>query len=182
MSRRKITRKKKTAAGNRFQPFFVGPRLGSEAAETFGRWVASVEDESELKMDLPETGPGEYSWTVMGPHTGARVLDVISTPAQDESLRLYMKAHGLMPPNYLYDSASCAELVSEAIRSLLGGERGTERLLRAIAILGHSPCPEAIEALTAFGDRDHPLAEVAGHALTECSAMMEYCSEKGVAI
>ncbi|MFO8072025.1 MAG: hypothetical protein R6V85_09145 [Polyangia bacterium] len=182
MSRRKITRKKKTAAGNRFQPFFVGPRPGSEAAETFGRWVASVEDESELEMDVPETGPGEYQWTVMGPHTGARVLDVISTPAQDESLRLYMKAHRLMPPNYLYDSASCARLVSEAIRSLWEDQRGAESLLRAIAILGHSPCPEAIEALTAFGDRDHPLAGVAAHAITECSAMIEYCSKRGIAV
>ncbi len=182
MSKRKITRKKKTVAGNRSQPFSVGPRPGSDAAKTFGRRVASVEDEPELEINPPKVGSGGYFWTVMGPHDGAEVLGLISTPAEEASLRLYIDAHGLMPPNYLYDSASCAELVSEAIRSLLGGERGTERLLRAIAILGHSPCPEAIEALTAFGDRDHPLAEVAGHALTECSAMMEYCSEKGVAV
>ena len=53
----------------------------------------------------------------------------------------------------------------------LVGVMSSDALRRAILILGHSPCPEALEALEEYGRSERPLAGIARLAHSECIAL-----------
>lgn len=86
---------------------------------------------------------------------------------------LYMDAHHLMPFDYDYDPATCAELVGESLFVAAEDHLAPELRLRAIAILGHSPCAEALSVLAEVASSDDPLAGVAQLAFGECQGMVE---------
>ena len=88
-----------------------------------------------------------------------------------EDYGLYMQAHCMMPYYYFYDPAFCGWEVRRAVAVLSASNPGREQLMRALAILGHSPCLEAVTALRAYGESQRPLAGVARMALDECSTM-----------
>lgn len=85
----------------------------------------------------------------------------------------YMDAHHLMPFDYDYEPDTCGQLVGEAI--VASADRHLEETTRlaAIAILGHSPCTEAIAALAELASSDDRLSGVAEFALGECQGMAE---------
>ena len=81
----------------------------------------------------------------------------------------YIKAHALLPVGYFYDGSVAAVVtVEKAANELMGARTNGVDRLRAILVLGHSPCKRAVEALSAFAKTDHALAETAGFALSEC--------------
>jgi len=86
---------------------------------------------------------------------------------------VYMDAHHLMPFDYDYDPATCAELVGESLFVATEEHLEPEQRLRAIAILGHSPCAEALAVLEELASSDDPLAGVAQMAFGECLGMVE---------
>ncbi len=88
-----------------------------------------------------------------------------------EHHELYMQAHSKMPYYYSYDPAFCGWEVRRSVAVLNALEPDREQLMRALAILGHSPCLEAVKALRAYGESQRPLAGVARQALDECSMM-----------
>jgi hypothetical protein len=85
----------------------------------------------------------------------------------------YMDAHHLMPFDYDYDPETCGQIVGEAI--VASSDRRLEEAARlaAIAILGHSPCAEALAALDSLAASDDRLAGVAEFALGECQGLAE---------
>ena len=88
-----------------------------------------------------------------------------------EHHELYIQAHSMMPYYYTYDPAFCGWEVRRAVAVLSAPKPDREQLMRALAILGHSPCLEAVKALRAYGESQRPLAGVARMALDECSMM-----------
>ncbi len=88
-----------------------------------------------------------------------------------EDYGLYMQAHSMMPYYYFYDPAFCGGEVRRAAALVGAANPEREQLMRALAILGHSPCLEAVTALRAYGESERPLAGVARLALDECSTM-----------
>jgi hypothetical protein len=100
---------------------------------------------------------------------GLEITDC-EVPAEDvESLHLYIGAHDLMPQLYVFDGGpeSMAE-VEEASVTLALELVDEAETARAIAILGHSPCQQAIVALTRATDLPYPFGRMAHHALAEC--------------
>lgn len=85
----------------------------------------------------------------------------------------YMDAHHLMPLEYDYDPETCGQLVGEAIVAAADSRLDEAARLAAIAILGHSPCAEAIAALDELASSGDRLAGVAEFALGECQGMAE---------
>jgi len=84
----------------------------------------------------------------------------------------YMRAHLLVPRGYYYDPVESAELVA-ASAALLASPTADEReVRRAIAILGHSPCEEALAALGAYGMTNLPFAGMAPLARDECEGLI----------
>jgi len=86
---------------------------------------------------------------------------------------LYMDAHHLMPYDYDYDPETCAEIVGESLFVAADEHLGPELRLRAIAILGHTPCVEALTVLEELASSEDPLAGVARLAYGECQGMVE---------
>ena len=83
----------------------------------------------------------------------------------------YEAAHFLMPRDYFYDPQTSGEKVREAVRILNSPTVMADALRRAIAILGHSPCSEALEALEEYGQSELPFAGIARLAHSECVAL-----------
>ncbi len=97
-----------------------------------------------------------------------------TTEIDDDDLEhheLYLQAHSKMPYYYSYDPTFCEWEVRRALAVLSAPMPDREQLMRALAILGHSPCLEAVKALRAYGESERPLAGVARMALDECSMM-----------
>ena len=88
-----------------------------------------------------------------------------------EHYDLYMQAHRMMPYYYFYDPVFCGGEVRRSVAVIDAAKSDLEQLMRALAILGHSPCLEAVKALRAYGESQRPLAGVARLALDECSTM-----------
>ena len=88
-----------------------------------------------------------------------------------EDYGLYMHAHRMMPYLYFYDPVFCGGEVRRSVAVIDAVKSDREQLMRALAILGHSPCLEAVKALRAYGESQRPLAGVARLALDECSMM-----------
>lgn len=84
----------------------------------------------------------------------------------------YYRAHLLMPRGYYYDPAECAELVEESAALLASPTADGRAVRRAIAILGHSPCEEALAALGAYGMTNLPFAGIARLAYSECVGLL----------
>jgi len=101
----------------------------------------------------------------------ARVFASEFRPGTMSDFEDYMEAHRLMPYNYSYDPETCGQEVREAIATLHEVDPSRRALLRAIAILGHSPCTEAIRALAEFNSWGGPFSGAASLALAECSGM-----------
>jgi hypothetical protein len=95
-------------------------------------------------------------------------------PADTAPFYIYMLAHELLPLDYDYVSADNSREVENAIATLTTRVPTETELLRAIAILGHSPCSKALDSLADFSHSDHPYASVARLALSECKGMMQY--------
>jgi hypothetical protein len=85
----------------------------------------------------------------------------------------YMDAHHLMPFDYEYNPETCGQLVGEAIVAVADQRLEEAARLAAIAILGHSPCAEALAALAELASSGDRLAGVAEFALGECQGMAE---------
>jgi hypothetical protein len=89
----------------------------------------------------------------------------------------YQRAHELMPPprNMYMDPQEYREEQEPAIETLDFFDEGIspsrDELLRAIAILGHSPNEQALLALSRFSESGHELAPVARLALSECTGL-----------
>ena len=86
---------------------------------------------------------------------------------------VYMDAHHLMPFDYDYDPETCADLLGESLFVATEQHLEPELRLRAIAILGHSPCQEALAVLEQLASSGDPLAGVARLAYGECQGMVE---------
>lgn len=114
----------------------------------------------------------EQSQTFLAAREGERVYFACGENGVDlGDFQDYMEAHKLMPYNYLYDPDTCRQEVCEAIAVLHDVEPSRAKLLRAIAILGHSPCLEAVEALNRHRLGGGPFAGAAEMALSECCGM-----------
>jgi hypothetical protein len=103
-------------------------------------------------------------------------LVTFAVPLGDTSptdFRVYMDAHRLLPFEYDYDPATCGQIVGQAVVALADGNADIDEQLGAIAVLGHSPCAEAVAALGEIAASGGPLAGVAELALGECQGMAE---------
>lgn len=85
---------------------------------------------------------------------------------------LYLEAHRLIPSGYRFDPIRDLEQVKTAAATLDKPDVTTAEFLRAIVILGHSPCNEALETLERWSNTDHPYASVARVALSECKSLI----------
>ncbi len=89
-----------------------------------------------------------------------------------EEMELYISAHRLIPKAYVFNgSASSSLMVDKATFELFRRDIHYLVRLSAIVTLGHSPCKRAIDALESFIATDHPLAQVASLALSECLSL-----------
>lgn len=90
---------------------------------------------------------------------------------------LYVRAHMLMPRprSSAFDPFEHAALVPAARRVLEKADEETDAddVLRALAILGHTPTSDSLDALFAFVERwpEGDLARVARLAVAECVAL-----------
>jgi hypothetical protein len=103
-------------------------------------------------------------------------LVTFAVPLGDTSptdFRVYMDAHRLLPYEYDYDAETCGRIVAQAVVALADERVDINEQLRAIAVLGHSPCAEAVAALGEVASSGSPLAGVAELALGECQGMAE---------
>ncbi len=98
------------------------------------------------------------------------VISHISDERDMENYGIYMMGHQLMPDRYSYDPVDCGAIVASAIGMLRRPSSPNDHLW-AIAVLGHSPCPEALKALSRYSEERGQLAGVAQMALSECSAL-----------
>jgi hypothetical protein len=108
----------------------------------------------------PETGRVElrsYSWEI----------DREDLP----NLNVWRDSHALLPDAYWYQSPESAPIIATALRTLAQNPDDPEDMLKAIAVLGHSPIPEALKALDEVGRGGGAYAGVARLALCECAAM-----------
>jgi hypothetical protein len=104
----------------------------------------------------------------------ALLASTISNQEEEEAeaLRIYVLAHELIPHNYVFDgSIATMARVRMAAQTLLEGRAGEEKLLGAIALLGHSPCPISRDTLSRCAHLPFPLGRVAWHALDECMSI-----------
>ena len=102
------------------------------------------------------------------------LLTYISTPIDEADCcwaEDYHRAHLLMPRDYYYDPDESANLVHEAVTVLTSSTADERATRRAIAILGHSPCEEALTTLQAYGQTDLPFAGMARLAYSECAGL-----------
>lgn len=143
MSRKKIRRRNKTSFGQK-RP------SGSAGGFTTTRLLA-----------CDDGGCGLVSFAVPFEET------------QMDEFVLYMDAHHLMPFDYDYDPATCAEIVGESLFVASDDHLEPELRLRAITILGHSPCREALAVLEELASSDDSLSGVARLAYGECQGMVE---------
>ena len=83
---------------------------------------------------------------------------------------LYWLAYRLLPDIYVYggEKEDDQKMVQEAVAVLAQAGMNRRQILWALALLGNSPCPRAVDALQNFCARDHPLSPVARCALKEC--------------
>lgn len=93
--------------------------------------------------------------------------------ADAPAMSRYLKAHQLLPRDYDFDprQKKYQRIVTMAVKLLEDKTAKKKELTRAIAILGHSPTPHAIEALERMAAAGHPLSGVARMALQECLGM-----------
>jgi hypothetical protein len=107
------------------------------------------------------------------------------TRAEMRYMPVYQRAHELMPeprspflsPDEYADELGPAVVLLEKTEA---GERTeADDVLRALAILGHTPRPESIRALSRFSESDHSLSPVAGLALGECTGLFSLFNSKG---
>jgi hypothetical protein len=95
-------------------------------------------------------------------------------PEAIEDMQAYMMAHSLIPFDYEFGSPRSRAMVATAVEVLeTPSASSREEILASLAILGHSPCPEAYVALSDYVDSDKPHAGVACFALDECLGMSE---------
>jgi hypothetical protein len=85
---------------------------------------------------------------------------------------LYLEAHQLIPNDYRFDPIRNGDQVKTAAATLDKPDVTTAEFLRAIVILGHSPCDQALETLERWSNTDHPYASVARVALRECKSLI----------
>jgi hypothetical protein len=100
---------------------------------------------------------------------------------------IYQRAHEMMPiprsgvmdpEEYLGELSTSVELINQARSGL---ETKTDELLRALAILGHTPVQKSIDALTEFVQSNHSLASVGSLALGECASLFSVFKHSAVA-
>jgi hypothetical protein len=92
---------------------------------------------------------------------------------------LYDRAHELMPSGYWYESEGSGREVDRALEILDKPETDKDDWLRAIGILGHSPCQRSFEALGRWANADEPQASVARMALGECAGLARILAQHG---
>jgi len=90
-----------------------------------------------------------------------------------EDINAYIRAHRLIPRDYEYGCDASQAMVAEAIATLKCATVETPEVLASLAVLGHSPCDEALAALNEYVDTDRPYAKVARYALEECFGLSE---------
>jgi hypothetical protein len=101
-------------------------------------------------------------------------------PNDMTSAALYFDSHWLMPYGYCFDPIRDRYQVEEAAGALDRIDATDEELLRAIAILGHSPCKKALETLNRWSNTTHRHAPVARVALSECTEMAHFLEDDEV--
>jgi hypothetical protein len=117
---------------------------------------------------IRDAASGRVEWL-----TGMFAVDAADAAAHP----LYVRAHALMPrpSSSEFDPFEHAALVPAACRLLENAdeESDADDLLRAIAILGHTPTDDALDALFAFSERwpEGDLVRVARLAVAECAVL-----------
>ncbi|MBN1653173.1 MAG: hypothetical protein JXA30_05295 [Deltaproteobacteria bacterium] len=96
------------------------------------------------------------------------------------AFNIYMLAHKLMP--FDFDLLRYPQEVDRSSAALNDPLATETELLRAIAILGHSPCQEALHALDIFAKSGHRFASVARLALSECRGMAQLPANRQSAV
>jgi hypothetical protein len=99
--------------------------------------------------------------------------DIPIGPGSVASSILYLQAHQLIPGDYRFDPIRDSDRVETAAATLDKPDVTTAEFLRAIVILGHSPCAKALETLEKWANTRHPYASVARVALRECKSLKE---------
>ena len=160
MSRRKIRR-----------------RAYHKSSGTFGM------SSSALGRTGGHTSAYSSSFFARDPRTGQTVFATIGwqvEPGKMEFMPVYQRAHLLMPiprsrlmdPDEYRDEQGPA---MELLKKALSNERTpSDDVLRALAILGHSPNQRSIRVLSRFSSSRHFLAPVAHLALGECTGLFSY--------
>jgi hypothetical protein len=132
--------------------------------------IARLKREKKVMLSygfpIRDAASGGVEWL-----TGMFAVDAADAAAHP----LYVRAHTLMPrpsSSVVFDPFEHAALVPAARRLLEKADEGCDAddVLRAIAILGHTPTNDALEALFAFLERwpKGDLARVARLAVAEC--------------
>jgi len=118
--------------------------------------------------------PGRYMITVGLPGSGISSSAVPISPADSPHLARYLKAHKLLPFWFRYnpDDRQYQQYLEKALIRLADPDATTPELTEAIVILGHSPVPRAIKALTALSGSRHKLSGMARMAAQECLMLM----------
>ncbi len=94
------------------------------------------------------------------------------TPNNAASAIRYLNAHQLIPYDYHFDPIRDHSRVEVAATTLEKRDATEAEILRAIVLLGHSPCDTALETLYRWSNSDHLFASVARFALSECQSLM----------
>jgi len=81
----------------------------------------------------------------------------------------YIDSHKYLSDHYVFDNSSaCLKMINAAATILLKESLDEIECLSAIVLLGHSPCQQAIDALTLFSKKGHKHSHTARFALEEC--------------
>lgn len=99
-----------------------------------------------------------------------------------EDLDVYMFSHYLLPTTMQvcdYGTMPPTTVFEDALETLAGDDKDPSEVLGAIAVLGHSPCIDALDALRGYMDGEGDYAGVAKVALCECLDMIGMLSGVG---
>ena len=137
------------------------PMYGAEGKKERKCAMPKKSPKRHNEIQVSQTEPAVFGWTI--DETDAQ------SPSTLASMSTYVESHCLMPDDYVFDGTPYAMMMVEHAAIIVERHQINDLdRLRAIVLLGHSPCRRAVSALEGFASRQHRLGQVAAAALTEC--------------
>ena len=103
-------------------------------------------------------------------------------PADEDVGMDYIAAHSLLPEYHGFPHADPHPDVEAALNVLARREPSSQAMRRALVILGHSPTPRSLTALSALASADSPWSAFARFALSECETYTREAWEESVPV